>query len=247
MSVVGINLNARWGNAIGKYCYARGYAEKHGCQLQTSPWIGQKIFQIDESPLNWGLPPRYDMDLEQWEGDTDIELTGWGLHQKTLLYSRADAKRWLKFRPEVQARLDGHKTYPICAHLRHGDFVIMDGYVAVSSESLKEAFNKFGFNPDGVEIVSEQIPHLFPGLEDIGGLWLLDFYILSKANVLFRSNSTFSYWAAVLGNAERVFAPKLDGIKPIAGVIQDAPFVEGNWPAISCVHPNCSDLHLRET
>jgi hypothetical protein len=61
--------------------------------------------------------------------------------------------------------------------------------------------------------------------------------------VHFGANSTFSFWAATLGNA-KVYSPVIRGVrggKPDAY----AEFVEGNWPVMADNHPN-TDLHLKE-
>lgn len=247
MSVVSLRFHDRWGNNCFQYCSARAYARKVGATLQTTPWIGQQVFEIDDPPIDRELPARYDMDLEQWDGETDIDLTGWGMHQKCLLYSRADAKAWFKFKPWVSAALAQVPKLEIAAHIRHADFITEAKFIAVSIPSYFEAIAKAGLDRNKLTCIMQESPILEEQLTQAGLGFLPDFFALMRARVLLRANSSFSWWAAVLGDNERVFAPKLDGIAPVAGVCQVVPFVEGNWPAISCVHPNCSDLHLRET
>jgi len=74
---------------------------------------------------------------------------------------------------------------------------------------------------------------------------LPSFYRLMTAPILFRANSTFSWWAATLGNG-RVFAPV---IKDLIGLnnqfFHHAEFIEGNWPQMTKAPVN-TDLHLRE-
>jgi hypothetical protein len=64
------------------------------------------------------------------------------------------------------------------------------------------------------------------------------------ADVVLRANSTFSWWAALLGRG-RVFSPLVeDRIGD-----QTVEFVEGNWPRM-CDTKNGSarltDLHIRD-
>lgn len=249
MSVVTLRPHDRWGNTLFQYAYARAYARKVGAKLQTSAWLGQQVFEIADPPIERDLPARYDMDREQWDGETDIDITGWGLHQKCLLYSRADAKAWFRFKPWVAAACAQVPKLAIAAHLRHGDFIAESAYVAISLRSYFDAAAKAGLDTrkGNIVFVMQESPILEEQLVKAGLGFLPDFFALMQARVLLRANSSFSWWAAVLGENERVFAPQLAGIVPQAGIFQDAPFVEGNWPAISCVHPNCSDLHLRET
>lgn len=244
MSVVARRFHDRTGNNLFQYVHARAYAERIGAELQTDPWWGQVVFGLPNNPITSDLPKRADMDFEQWDGEGDIEITGWCLHQKCLLYSRKDVQKWLRFTDEMEAALQFVESYPVAYHLRWGDFQTMADFIAISHSSYEKAFQKFV--PDfhhAPRMVSAWESLRSTKLENMGIGWLPDFTALMRANNLFRANSTFSWWAATLG-AGRVFSPKLNHIKPQALVFQDVPFVEGNHSAISCFHPNCSDLHL---
>lgn len=246
MSTINLQLHDRFGNQCLQYLYARGYANRNGAVLHTSPWIGQTIFEIEDPPIETELPQRYDMDRATWDGQTDIELTGWGLHQMTITYTRTEAKSWLRFRPEVARLLDQVWIPRLASHIRHNDFLTMDRYIAISEHSYIKAWQEFEPEYEDMQTISENDPTLIAELTDMGAGFLPDFVTLMRAHVLIRANSTFSYMAAILGDNYKVYAPNLNGIEPVAGVLQDVPFVLGNWPAISCVHDNCSDLYLPE-
>lgn len=245
--IVTLRPHARTGNQLFQYCFARAYARRVGAQLQTTPWIGQQIFKVDDPQIERRMPPRYDMDFEKWDGETNIELTGWTIHQKCLIYTREDAKSWLRFKPWVQAAHDQVERVAIASHLRHSDFVSLPDYIAVSRESYLRTCDENGLDRGRITFVSEDNPTEEEEMTRAGLGFLPDFSLLMRAHVLLRANSTFSWWAHTLGENERVFAPRLDGITPMAGITQDVPFSEGNWPAISLRHPNCSDLHLNES
>jgi hypothetical protein len=247
MSVVALRFHDRWGNRLFQYAWARAYAERIGAELQTDPWDGQRVFGLTEKPIKHDLPLRADMDFEQWDGEGDIELTGWALHQKCLLYSRADVKKWLKFTDEIEMELEFVYRRKIVQHMRWGDFKTMPDFVAISSESYQRAIYKFlpDWEPLG-HMVCSWAPLRSPNLEKMGLDWLPDFRVLMLAQNLFRANSTFSWWAATPGCNDRIFSPQLKGVTPEAYVFQNVHFEEGNHCAISCFHPNCSDLYLRE-
>ncbi len=71
--------------------------------------------------------------------------------------------------------------------------------------------------------------------------FLRDFFALYNADILFRANSTFSWWAATLGNAQNeVYSPVVEGL---VGYQNQVKFVKGNWPR--CVSMNSvSDYHI---
>jgi len=129
----------------------------------------------------------------------------------------------------------------------------------VSLESYDKAYEKFGFNKLDVLIVSDdQILHnaytklnIPPELLDMDeikkDIWFypigqtfidnesffnffVDFLILYFAKVIFRSNSSFSWWASYLSDAE-IYSPVLKK-KPVSkqnsNYIQNCEFIKGN-------------------
>jgi len=187
------------------------------------------------------------MFVEKWDGETDIEITGWCLHQKCMIYSRKQAKEWLQFTDEIAAAVEGVERFEVAYHVRWGDFQTLPDFIAISHQSYEKAIRQH--LPDYC-----QLPRMICSWESIRSTklenmdlgWLPDFVALMRAIFMFRANSTFSWWAATLGESQRVFSPKLNGIEPLALQFQNVPFVEGNHSAISCVHPNCSELYLPE-
>ena len=267
MSVIAVILQEGFGNRLGQYAFARAYAEKHGCQLQTNRWMGQKIFQIDDPPIERELPQYGMEELEYWDGATDIQIAGWGQHQKNLIYSRADARRYFTFRPEILELLKAVPHLEIAAHLRWADFLAFPeaNFIAISAESYRVACDKFGLDRNKITFLAEESPLVVPGIDP--GQWLFphsdhhtrgtdervtnmgflpDFYAMMTADVLFRANSTFSLWAGILGNHKRIFSPDVRGIGKLKEA-QFVPFVEGNHMPISDGYGGHSELHLRET
>jgi hypothetical protein len=147
------------------------------------------------------------------------------------------------------------------AHLRRDDISDVQynrtnshsqGYSVISKDSYFRAFRKFGYPEESIEWVSDDYTgrwHVgrkvrfrggweYPtGSQYIPGImfdWLGDFLKLYFARTIFRANSSFSWWAALLSPTAKVFSPVLgrrhvygvDGMEEIA-----VDFVEGNHPA----------------
>lgn len=203
-------LVGRWGNKLFQYCFAKAFAKQKGYQLIIPSWEdGRNMFYLD------GIT-----------GDTgDIVLTGYAQDQASMIYTREEAKEWLRFRtPIVQSE-------EILCHRRVGDY-FSAGYVVVSHQSYLDAAEQFGFDPKELQFVTEE--------QNPNG-YLQDFRRLTSAKVLFRGNSSFSWWAATLGNS-RVFAPIIEGLQ--GGKEQHCKFVEGNWPRCANLE-FVTDLHLK--
>jgi hypothetical protein len=261
MSVISIELIEGFFNRVSQYAFARAYAEKHGCQLQTNRWMGQKVFLIDDPPIEKPLPVREEYEIDKWMGETGIRITGWAQHQRALLYGQADVKRWFTFRPEILELLKPVPHFPIAAHLRRGDYLGHNNFITISETSYLEACDRFGVDRNALKFICEEYPIIVPGFEPsekdhtrggdeaITGLGFLpDFYALMQADILFRANSSFSYWAGVLGNHKRIFSPDLKGVSKTGErpLYQAVPFVEGNHMPIGLFDEFHSELHLRE-
>lgn len=236
MKYVAASLIGRFGNQMFQYAFAKAYCERHGYELLTPLWVGQKVFQIDNARTIVSWPKRNEENLK--DGEDRIELESYFQNQKSLIYSRADCRRWFKLRPEIQQALTRLDYPKVVAHRRVGDYKGL-GWPVVSEESYRKAAEQFGYKIDWILTEENPLHHdLFaPELS-----FVPDFFAMLQADVIFRGNSTFSWWGATLSNA-RVFSPVMDGIK---GGEQLVPFVEGN-------HPRClelaflTDLHLRES
>ena len=248
MNIVQPKFSSPWlGNQLFIYAFARSYAEKYNLEFHCEDWMGNKIFKLNDLPYVNNLPMRHDVELEKWDGESNITIGGYAQRQPCLLYSRADARRFFQFKPEIQALLDRVQLHDMCAHLRHGDYLGVPGFVAIKPESYCKACADFGFNPDDLHFVCQESPNVIPELTEMGLGQLPDFYILMKARILFRANSTFSWWAATLGNAERIFSPNVQGIPGSDGVLRDAPFTEGNENNFTSHCWFTTELRLRET
>lgn len=248
MSFVDRDLSGGFGNQLFQYAFARAYAEKFGAALRTSPWSGAMIFEIDDPVMENGrLVAREDLKLDQWAGETDIEITGMSQHGRHLIYTREQVRRWFRFRPELEEILQGIPVFDLAAHLRHADFVGHPGFISITRRSYEWACDKYCLDKRRLRFISFENPMTSPELGPSFD-FLPDFVALMRARVLLRGPSTFSWWAGVLGDHDRIFSPDQRGI-PYQGHhrgLQDVPFVEGNHMPITAWWEGHSELHLRE-
>lgn len=226
-------LIGRLGNILFQYAYLLAFAEKHGYVASMPPWVGEKIFDLPFAPR----PDQYKPDLILPEETHQ--------YQSSLIYTRKQAKRWFKLKEEHVDRLA-----PTLAGLPNVVLNVRkaeDGMPRVLTSCYGEAASLRGYGPDDVEFEFDITPrrHPFydgdPTAAGLGTTWvsLPSFYFLMTAPVLFRANSTFSWWAATLGNG-KVYAPVVKDLKD-----GRCAFAEGNWPVMAPNPPN-TDLHLEE-
>jgi len=220
----------RFGNQMFQYACARGYARRVGAVLEQPDWIGKTLFKnVNEGPPTRDLPS-LSLDTVPLDGSTGINLHGYFQHAGAFdLYTLSDLREWFTFNDWVLEEMEEYGSVPVAAHLRRGDYVskYLDAFAVIGMKAYEDAFVDHGVESSHVTWVREDKPSVFkrPGLE-----WLIDFVTMMRADVLFRANSTFSWWAGTLGG-NKIFSPVVDGKR---GYQDCVPFVAGN-------HPRCTD------
>lgn len=189
----------RFGNQLSEYAYARSYAERMGAVLQTPPWIGQKLFVgIDDPPITDPFPQ---LGLEEEPmGRVNINLFGYFFRKFEKEYTADQARKYFQIKPEILAQYPPRQEKYIAAHLRYGDMVRHQKKLwLVPQISFIRAMLLEGIDPEKVVWVSEEA----------GKPMMEDFITLMRADTLFISNSTFSFWAGVLGKNPTIYSPVL--------------------------------------
>ena len=234
-------LTGRLGNLMFEYSYLRAYAEQNGYEVSLPPWIGERVFAGVPEAVR---PNKYKPDLDLGED----------LHQRqsSLIYTRKQVKEWFAFKPEVLERLQPAKCpkNTIIFNRREGSDYIGAGMVCISKDSYFDAVpdevKNFGYlwetdtNPNRLDSFTGDSWASGLGTTEI---CLPSFYRLMTAPVLFRANSTFSWWSATLSDG-RIFSPVIEGMKGGVPNQHCDNFVEGNWPRMS-LREGFTDLHLR--
>ncbi|MHC4332168.1 MAG: alpha-1,2-fucosyltransferase [Planctomycetota bacterium] len=224
-----IGTFGRFGNQLFQYAFARGYAESIGAKLETSPWVGQDLFGLKNDPITAQMP-QLSLD-EMPTGQTNICLYGYFQYSKCFeFYTLQKLREWFTL-DEAIASIYPYQPGVVSAHVRRGDYqtTYKNVFCTVEEAAYVTAIEEHGYSLDDLTWVKEYEPRpcQFPGAE-----WLTDFMVLFNSDVLFRANSTFSLWAAMLGRAKTVYSPVVEGLR---GPQSDVKFIEGN-------HPRCVDL-----
>lgn len=248
MAIVQVKIIGGFGNQLHQYAAARKYAELVGARLEIPPdWRTREIFGITDPVWSRDLPEVNDGSAGtgptiEW-GQVDVRLSGYFQTQEWIgRLSRAELRRWLVVRPDLERAFSYYlrgRSYT-AAHLRRGDYVNHPLYCTVSESSYVRAARKIGLHID--EWARQESPRLMASGYDPSFSFLADWLCLTRASTLFRANSTFSWWAAALGDAD-VYAPV---VEDRVGE-HDVEFVRGNWPRCadtSRVGVRVTDLYL---
>lgn len=230
----------RFGNQLFQYAAARGYARKIGAELQIPPWwLANVLFKNINDPIIQRPMPR--LGLDEWPGERcDVDLYGYFQHKQWYdLYTISDLKHWFEFQPWVHERFKDMKPANLAAHIRRGDYATTYAYAFCTIDESCYLGTAAVYALEGpITWVREDQPRPF---DEKGLKFLLDFYILMTAEVLIRANSTFSFWAALLGDHREVYSPVIDGLR---GHCNNVTFVKGNYPRTSD-HPGVHNYEIQ--
>lgn len=240
VQIANLGSFGRFGNQLFQYAAARGYARKIGARLETPPWVGEYLFKGINAARITSVMPTLPLDTIPQNGETNINLHGYFQHSQAFeLYTLADLVEWFTFKDHVKEHLARYEGVGVVAHLRRGDYLhYPDAFCTIHKSAYETAIAENGYDVSKVEWVCEENPR------DVGLLnipWLADFAVLLNAQVLFRSNSTFSWWAALLWNHYKVYSPVVEGK---FGQWSDVKFIEGNWPRCTD-QPSVHNYHIK--
>ncbi len=245
--------NGRFANQLFQYAFLRCYARVHDLEVQVPDWVGAWLFDLDDPHISAALPiARESPDLAaslrpgSSTGASDCDFQGYFCFHTRAYEPHRDFIRSL-FRPGwkfagplseiVNALRPGGRTL-VTIHLRRGDFGYGKFWIAPESwyrawlDELWPTLENpvlyiatdepavMGAFADYRPIGHENIAPIVPGLA-----FIEDFFILSQADVLAISNSTFSFFAALLNTRATTFArpdpkaEKLVGFDPWASEV----------------------------
>lgn len=57
VSMKHLGKHGRWANSLFQYMWLQVFARQHGLTVQTAPWAGEQLFDIEPSPVTVELPP----------------------------------------------------------------------------------------------------------------------------------------------------------------------------------------------
>ena len=233
MSIVqfsSLGNNGRFGNQLFQYAFARAYAEKYNASLEIpSDWFGYEVFKdIKGRPISKNIKSsKMDTTPPLQEGAC-INLFGYYQSAEALEYlSVKKIREWFQFKDSIFEKFKDTK-HDIVIHKRRGDYVKhRKRFCIVSEKSYYDLCEKEGLDASKALWVSDENDGKNATEDEKKNSLLNDFFELMNAETMIRSNSTFSYWAGILGNNKKIYSPIVRGVGE-----QNVEFKDDNWEAI---------------
>ena len=235
-------LIGRFGNLLFQWAYLRAYCEMKGYEMCLEPNVVEQVFDVPPA-----VRPRKGTPADVVLAEDTRQ------RQECLIYTRKQVREWLKIRPGVLEQLAPvlQNRKPVLLDVRQGNDYIGAGLVSLGISCYIDAAKQHGYDYAAqCEWEFDTSPTRLPQFTGdvtaagLGTTWVSfpAFFRLMTAQVHFRANSTFSWWAATLGNA-KVYAPVIRGMPGGYPNQYCRNWVEGNWPVCADNAPN-TDLHL---
>jgi hypothetical protein len=236
--MIGVRCAGRLGNQLFQYAFAYSKAQLNGTTPFIDDWGSLKYFEVytrfrwvnykNRIYLAYLLIRRKIniIPLEKYDGYVPDLLTSYvsnflhiGYFQSSLYFNSASEQihNLYKIREDYKIAIP---TEPYLAiHLRFGDYKAIsqkggNAGVALSKDYFRKALDMINIKYARIIAVSDE-PELiaeYLGINEVeiySGNEIEDFQILSNADSLIISNSTFSWWAAFLNKScKQVVAPK---------------------------------------
>ncbi|HYE48700.1 MAG TPA: glycosyltransferase [Azospirillaceae bacterium] len=227
-----LGRNGRFGNQLLQYGFLRLYAARHDLDLEVPPWPGRHLYDLDDPLPGVPLPPVSEATADLVGSLTGESPTVYAGHDISG-YFCGDTGRLARFRDAFRAcfepgrnlrphadgavsRLRGAGHTVVALHLRRGDFgwgrfwtapedwylrwleTVWGGldrpvlYLATDSAACAQAFA--AYRPLTARDLADPVP---------GAEFFTDFHVLSRADFVGISNSTFSFVATMLNQGLR--------------------------------------------
>jgi predicted SAM-dependent methyltransferase len=216
-----LGINGRFANQIFQHMFASVYAFENNLKTEFPTWIGQQLFDINDNPITRTLEQiQLDNNLPK-ESLTNKDVIGWFQYHTSYYKKYFDIiKKTYQFKSEIKEifnkkinNIIKNKTL-IVIHIRMSDYGTSNTffvtpikyyidwlddilrsidnyilYIASDDQGIHKQFTKYNIiTSKDINVLSTQ------------ATYLNDFYMITQANYLAISNSSFSFLGSMLND-----------------------------------------------
>jgi glycosyltransferase involved in cell wall biosynthesis/tetratricopeptide (TPR) repeat protein len=226
-----LGLNGRFGNQLFQYAFLKCYSLSHNLNLKAPDWLGRYVFGLDDDWCGLAVdhtPSTVNALLEKTDKPElqNKNITGFfnehtapfRVYKEVIQNLFKPAPRFSPVIEQLKRALKPNGEELIALHLRRGDFGYGSFWVAPEEWYLDWVDSRLRKNPKArlyistddratIQAFSKYSPITISDLRlHLGDLdFLLDFYALAFSDSLAISNSTFSFFAAMLNQRGQEF------------------------------------------
>ncbi|MDH3281059.1 MAG: FkbM family methyltransferase, partial [Gammaproteobacteria bacterium] len=255
IQMTSLGANGRFGNQLLQYGFLKLYARRHGLVAETPEWIGRYVYGFDDPVPRESLPALDEQETDLFAAmrglssaaPRDVNLQG---------YFCGDTGRWGNVAEEFRAlfkpvaairkrldvaldRLRDRGSSLVAIHARRGDFGHGRFWIAPSAWYRAWLADLWPRLTRPVLYIATDDPEVAGEFRDYGPVlgrelesnsdlpdYVLDHHILSHADHLAISNSSFSFSAAMLNASAKEFQ------RPDPNLLRMVPFDPWHAPVL---------------
>ena len=208
------------GNRLFQYCWSREIAERKGYMLVSNPILGfpitynniegtQNFYNILSTPEATQL-----FDMESiYRHDGQILVKGYSQRYEFYIENKENIKRWLFIEDEHLYEKPNEKD--LILNIRLGDYVGIGWdidikyYIDIIKKETYENVIIVCDDPKNPKLsILTEMGCIIKDNSNHGNMkFLADFVFVKNAKKCVIANSTFSWWATFLGDAETIYFP----------------------------------------
>jgi len=208
------------GNQLFQYCWAREIAERKGYMLNSSPILGFPetynnlvgLINFDNPISTPGNTQLFDMD-NIYNHNGQITIYGYSQRYEFYIKNKENIKKWLYI--ENENLYDKPNENDIVLNIRLGDYVglgwnlDMEYYVKMLKKETYDNAIIVCDEPNNPKLsVLKEMGCVVKDNSNHGKMkFIADFVFVKNAKKCVIANSTFSWWATFLGDAEAIYFP----------------------------------------
>lgn len=230
-----LGRNGRFGNQLFQYAFLSTYANAHGLKIETSPWVGQRLFGLTDPPprprrVEFQQSPESMKDGRPQLPNTLADTNVWGYFQYHTSYYRP-YRTFLRnlFDPVEPYATSVRRTVDILRrrgrtvvglHVRRGDYGYKHFFktpLAWYRSWLEDIWHRL--ERPVLFVASDDLTQVLPHFADYDPAALTnlgerdpeldfygDFYVLSQCDALAISNSSYSLFASMMNKRAAIFS-----------------------------------------
>ena len=234
VSMSTLGMNGRFGNQLLQYGFLRAYAAEHGLCAEAPDWIGRDLYDLDDplpaAPLTLVREDQFDFvaslnrripqvfrDADLW-GYCCYPTGGLSRHRELFRALFRPGRRMATMLADAHAAVRARGDTLVAIHLRRGDFGYGRFWIAPAAwyaDWLEAIWTRLRRpvlfvatdDPAAAASLARFAPVLASDLgpEIPGAEFFRDFHLLTQADVVAISNSSFSFAAALLNSRATAF------------------------------------------
>jgi hypothetical protein len=263
-----LGKRSRLGNHLFQYAFLRTTAQRLGVQFYCPEWIGDSVFQLNDSSERAEKPSDIHLEYLEPQKYTGVNTSAYsikngtnisGYFQTEQYFDKNQVRQWYRLKEhellKIKQKFQTIDFSESCGlSIRLGDFATTYGNLFyVPRIRYYKAALEFVTNKDNIIVFSDDIPGAKTLLGNMGDRFTFiegyepyeGIYLQSCCKDFICSNSTYSWWGAWLNdNPGRVIVAPSEGPFRPGSPVKNQEFWPSDWLTTPALYHGLDNYHV---